>query len=115
MEQLNLIILTLITNGEILNIIGYVPQFVYLLDDTIKNNVCFGIEKNNIKYEKLLESLKIAQIDKFISSQKSGIETIVGERCEIIWRSETKNRYWKLYAEPEIMIFDEPNFIRSRN
>ena len=95
----------------ILNIIGYVPQFVYLLDDTIKNNVCFGIEENNIKYEKLLESLKIAQIDKFISSQKNGIETIVGERGVKLSGGQRQRigiMQEPIYAEPEIMIFDEP-------
>ncbi len=63
-------------------IIGYVPQNVYLLDDTIRQNIIFGKEQKN-KYqndETLNSSIKSAQLDNFISKLPEGLETTVGER-----------------------------------
>lgn len=58
--------------------IGYVPQNVYLLDDTIKQNIIFG--KTNDNDENLIDSIKLAQLDKLISNLPEGINTKVGER-----------------------------------
>jgi ABC-type multidrug transport system fused ATPase/permease subunit len=58
--------------------IGYVPQNVYLLDDTIKQNIIFGKTIDND--ENLMDSIKLAQLDKLISKLPEGINTKVGER-----------------------------------
>ena len=60
--------------------IGYIPQDIYLLDDTIKNNIIFGIEDSNIDYKLLSEVIKIAQLEKFIENSKSKLDTVVGNR-----------------------------------
>ena len=65
-------------NPYILNaIFAYVPQSVYLLNDSIKNNITFGEDANEIKLEK---AIRLAQLSTFVEKAPNGIETIVGER-----------------------------------
>ena len=89
--------------------IGYIPQDIYLLDDTIKNNITFGIDKNDINKKLLYESIKIAQLEKFVESSKNKLDTVVGNRGIKISGGE-KQRIGiarALYNNPEILIFDE--------
>ena len=62
------------------NIIGYVPQNIFLTNDSIKNNIAFGLEKNEINNQNLSKALKDSQLDRFVKSLDLGIETKVGER-----------------------------------
>ena len=60
--------------------IGYVPQNIYLLDDTIKENIIFGrgaVDKVDTKLE---NSIKLAQLEKLILKLPNGLETLVGDR-----------------------------------
>ena len=59
--------------------IGYVPQNVYLLDDTIRANIIFGKKKDEKSEENLINSIKYSQLDKLISNLPDELETIVGE------------------------------------
>jgi len=89
--------------------IGYIPQDIYLLDDTIQNNITFGVDKNNINKKLLYESIKIAQLEKFVESSKNKLDTVVGNRGIRISGGE-KQRIGiarALYNNPEILIFDE--------
>ena len=89
--------------------IGYIPQDIYLLDDTIKNNITFGINKNSINEKLLYQSIKIAQLETFVESSKNKLDTIVGNRGIRISGGE-KQRIGiarALYNNPEILIFDE--------
>ena len=89
--------------------IGYIPQDIYLLDDTIKNNIIFGIEDSNIDYKLLSEVIKIAQLEKFIENSKSKLDTVVGNRGIKISGGE-KQRIGiarALYNNPKVLIFDE--------
>ena len=61
------------------NLITYVPQSVYLLDDSIKNNITLGESSNDIDVTRLRKSLEIACLDDFIQSSKYGLDTLVGE------------------------------------
>ena len=61
--------------------IGYVGQNIFLLDDTIKNNIClFSNENNNIDEDKLKKAMKLSFVEHFLNDLPDGINTIVGER-----------------------------------
>lgn len=89
--------------------VSYVPQSVFLLDDSIKRNVAFGIEDANIDEEKIWLALKDAQLYDFVKSLPEGLETQVGERG-IKFSGGQRQRVAiarALYNNPEIIILDE--------
>lgn len=60
-------------------IVGYVPQSVFLIDDTVRNNIAFGLPKDMIEDELIRDALERAQLKKFIAGLPDGLDTIVGE------------------------------------
>jgi ATP-binding cassette, subfamily B, bacterial PglK len=89
--------------------LGYVPQNLYLLDDSIKKNIAFGYKENEISDLKIQSSINRSQLFKFISGLKNGLDTKVGERGIKISGGE-KQRIAiarALYNDPEILVLDE--------
>ena len=89
--------------------IGYIPQDIYLLDDTIKNNISFGIKNEEIDNSLIEKVTKIAQLENFINLLPDKLETVVGNRGVRISGGE-KQRIGiarALYNNPKILIFDE--------
>jgi len=99
-------------------LIGYVPQSVYLIDDTIRENIIFGNKKDQFNEEKLEETIKSAQLTRLISSLEKGLETEVGERGIRLSGGQIQRIgiARALYHNPKILIFDEStSFLDEEN
>ena len=89
--------------------LGYVGQEIFLMDDTIKANIAFGVIDQEININNIYKALEAAQLSTFIDELKLGINTRVGERG-IQLSGGQKQRLGiarALYRNPSILIFDE--------
>ena len=91
------------------NQIGYVPQNIYLNDDTIKKNIAFGIPEKKINNKAVDEAIHRAQLTKFVSSLTSGVDTKLGECGERISGGQRQRIgiARAIYNDPKLLIFDE--------
>ncbi len=88
---------------------GYVPQDIYLLDDTIKKNIALGVSENEIDMEKLNKAVELSQLDKFLQKDGNNLETIVGNRGIKISGGELQRVgiARAIYNDPDVVILDE--------
>lgn len=92
------------------NNIGYVPQSIYISDDTVLNNIAFGVSEEQIDINAVEQAAKIAHIHDFILSElPNGYQTVVGERGIRLSGGQIQRLgiARALYHDPEVVVFDE--------
>ena len=89
--------------------IGYIPQSIYLVDESIRDNIAFGIDADQINDDRIWEVCEEAQLADFIRTLPEGLDTRIGDRGVRLSGGQRQRIgiARALYHNPEILVFDE--------
>jgi ATP-binding cassette, subfamily B, bacterial PglK len=90
-------------------IIGYIPQSIYLSDDTLRNNIAFGIPSKDITESSIESAIKLAKLEDVVSNLPEGLNTLIGDRGVRLSGGQRQRVAIAraLYHDPEVIVMDE--------
>ena len=91
------------------NILGYVPQTIFLTDDTLEHNIAFGVPDHLIDRDRLVKAIEMSQLQDVVAQLPDGVGTLVGERGVLLSGGQRQRVGIArvLYHQREILVFDE--------
>jgi ABC-type multidrug transport system fused ATPase/permease subunit len=91
------------------DLVGYVPQTIFLIDSSIRDNIAFGIDEQDIDNQRVMRALDLAQLREFVNELPAGMNELVGERGVRLSGGQRQRIgiARALYLDPPILVFDE--------